>query len=98
MLNNPCESGSVVAMAALGTLRSGTETAEKVNQLENMFLLMIAAVLFAWGENLDWRIHQPEYGCEIQSLNTKRKILVCIAWGIVGLVALSFLLRLARIA
>jgi hypothetical protein len=63
-----------------------------------MILLMIAAVLFAWSENLDWRVHQPGYGSEIQCLNTKRKVIVCIAWGIVGLVALSFLLRLARIA
>jgi hypothetical protein len=59
---------------------------------------MTAAVLLAWSDTLEWRVHQPEYGAEIQNLNTKRKVLTGIAWGIVALVALSFLLRLARIA
>jgi hypothetical protein len=62
-----------------------------------MILLMTAAVLLAWSDNIEWRVHQPEYGAEIQSLNTKRRIVASITWGILGLAALSFLLRLARL-
>jgi hypothetical protein len=62
-----------------------------------MILLMFAMVLFAWSDNLAWRIHEPEYRSEIQSLSKQRKRIVRVAWAMVALIALSFFLRLSNL-
>jgi uncharacterized membrane protein len=61
-----------------------------------MVLILLTAVMFVWSETLSWKMKQPEYVSEVESLKRTQKKVRIAAWIMVGLVAVIFLSGLFR--